>query len=496
MKKIRSKVVKESLMDYANLANTLKENSSEIVQSLLKETVRDAFNSILNEEEEDKEDEYEVEEVKDGEVEDTDSETEENDAEKITETDDEDTEDTEVLNTDESSDIDSEDEDDETVESEESFEMEEDSDGEDAWAEFDKYKIEGEDGGYDFSQADDDEVVRVYKLLKDTDQVVVNHDKAKNKVDFKDNETGTEYIIDLGGDDGEDDAEETDDYEFTDMNESRIFEVALNEYDSHVGYTDNYQKTDVMTTPSMEEPGKNVSDWDAGVPKSKSKPWAGNAKKHSAPFNEEDEMGGDMPMDEEEDFDTMNEEDEMGGDMSSMEEANLSQSRWNDTHAAHNRVPAANDDAHRRDGMQKTSKGSNYRAVGGGVNETIIRKHKEIVRENKELKMALKRFKKTLEEAAVTNLNLGQIVRLVTENTTSRDEKDEIIKRFGKEANTLQESKALYRRIENELKKRQKMNINEEKQFTTQGSTKINETTIHTSKDLLDALDLMHRVCK
>ena len=76
------------------------------------------------------------------------------------------------------------------------------------------------------------------------------------------------------------------------MNEQRIFEIVLNEYDSHVGYTDNYQKKDVMTTPSNEEPGKNVNDWDAGVPKGKSKPWAG--KGNSKPFeNKVNEEEGD-----------------------------------------------------------------------------------------------------------------------------------------------------------------------------------------------------------
>ena len=40
------------------------------------------------------------------------------------------------------------------------------------------------------------------------------------------------------------------------------------------------------------------------------------------------------------------------------------------------------------------------------------------------------------------------------------------------------------------------MNINEEKQFTTNGSKMINETQIYQSQDLMESLDLMHRLCK
>ena len=63
MKKIRSNFVKESLLDYANLAQTLKENSSSIVKDLLKETVLDTYNHILSEEDEKEYDESVLEEA-------------------------------------------------------------------------------------------------------------------------------------------------------------------------------------------------------------------------------------------------------------------------------------------------------------------------------------------------------------------------------------------------------------------------------------------------
>ena len=492
--KIRSNFVKESILDYENLANSLKENTSNIVKDLLSEAIKETYTKILTESDED---EYEVEEVNDTESEET------NDAENN-------------FQNEESSEVEetSLEEPNEEVSQEEPNEGSEiETEGEDGeWAEFDKFKVS--DDEYDFSQANDDEIVKVYKLLKDTDQVLVNADKESGKVEIKDNETGAEYLLDLscmnGGSgceastepmitddsnfgEGEADDELNDSDEY--MQESRFYEVVLNEYDSHVGYTDNYQKKDVMTNPGTSEPGKNVNDWDAGVPKGDSKPWAGK-NGNSKPF--EKKVNSELSESEE----VINEEDDM------IEEANLSQSRWNDTHAAHNRVPAANDDAHRRDGMQKTSKGTKYRAHGTSeTNESkrvekaiaeskaMMKKVDNILKENEELKSALTKFKTVLQEAAVTNYNLGQIVKLISENTTSKDEKKEIINRFS-EAKSIEQSKQLFESISCELQKKSTMNINEEKQFTANSSKMINETQIYKSKDLLDSLDLMHRLCK
>ena len=290
--KIRSNFVKESLLDYNNLANTLKENTEGAVRDLLKETVLEQYAKILTEGED--EDEYDVEEVDD-----TDSENASEGEEATNDVaDGMDSED--ATSDDANADLDADAEEDADVDVADDA-TEDEGEG---WSEFDKYKVS--DDEYDFSNAEDDEIVKVYKLLKDDDQVVVT--KNDEKVSIKDNETGAEYLIDLGGDEsnsvepsdfgGEDETEfeieadsddnldlendlENEDDE--DMNESRIFEIALNEYNSNVGYTDNYQSKDVMTNPGMSEPGKNVNDWDAGVPKDSKKPWSGK-KNNNRPY--------------------------------------------------------------------------------------------------------------------------------------------------------------------------------------------------------------------
>ncbi len=49
---------------------------------------------------------------------------------------------------------------------------------------------------YDFSEADDGEIVRFTNCYTTDDQVIVNGGDD-NKVSLKDNETGAEYLIDM-----------------------------------------------------------------------------------------------------------------------------------------------------------------------------------------------------------------------------------------------------------------------------------------------------------
>ena len=470
MKGIRGNIVKESLIDYENLANTLKENTTNAVKDLLAETVRETYERILSEEDEN---EYEEEEVKDTEVDATDDEANDEATEEVV--DDTVTDDAEETEGDEIEGAEVED----AATAEEPTEEEPVEDAtEDEWAEFDKYKVN--DGEYDFSQAEDEEIVKVYKLMKDNDEVVVNVDNDKDKIEIKDNSTGAEYLLDLGSDDN--DAEG--DLEINDeMNESIIYEVALNEYDSNVGYTDNYQKKDVMTNPGMSEPGKNVNDWDAGVPKGTEKPWAN--KGDDAPFTEKGA--------------TKVEEEEVLGDGEETVEEGAGRYGMVQKHTKAKKHIGTNPDekAHIKVQHSDSTSEDGYKADNqGDVNENFMRKANKILKENKQLKEALAKFKKVLSEAAVTNFNLGQIIKIVTENSTTKEEKQSIIERFGKEAKTIEESKRLYSIISNDLKNNKtSLNINEEKQFNAEGSKQINETQIYQSQDLLNSLDLMHRIC-
>ena len=502
-KKIRSKVVKESLLDYNTLANSLKENTESAVKNLLGEAVRDTYAKLLSEGDDEDYEEDEVKDTQDSDVAD-DAESVDDATDDVDDADagmdseeDGDAVDDDELGDDEDIDFDDEDIDAAAADIEAGEDSEDDSD---EWAEFDKYKVS--DDEYDFSDAEDEEIVKVYKLMKNDDQILVHKDDNGN-VNIQDNETGAEYLINIGGGEDVDDTDDfsaEDDFEndIDDMNESteRMFELVL-EYDSNVGYTDNYQKKDVMTNPGMSEPGKNVNDWDAGVPKGDAKPWSGYpSKKNKAdkPFNA---GKGKQLEEEEEDFEE------------AIEEAVVSELKTVGEHGANNLSTSRTDGPnnprnhkgrsfHTAQRGQETGTGDNPYQVGGGNKnvevEGVMRKVNKTLKENKELKGTLTNVMTSLKEAAVTNHNLAQIIKLISENSTTQDEKKEIIGRFAKEAKTIDASKALYESISNDLKKTKKMNISEGTVLSAEGSKKINETTIYKSPDVLESLDLMHRM--
>jgi hypothetical protein len=69
---------------------------------------------------------------------------------------------------------------------------------------------------------------------------------------------------------------------------------------------------------------------------------------------------------------------------------------------------------------------------------------------NEEYRKALNLFRDKLNEVAIFNSNLAYATRLFTEHSTSKQEKINILRRFDS-ADTLKESKALYRTIKEEL---------------------------------------------
>ena len=480
-KDIRSNVVKDSLLDYETLAKSLKENTESAVRNLLSETVRDTYAKLLAEGEDDSKD-YEEEEVEDTEL------GSDNDAEDL---------DGQAADgAGDGQDGMDADLDDAGAEGEAEGESldagldgvdDSDEGGEDeGWAEFDKYKNEG--GAYDLTNANDEDIVKVYKLMKDDDSIIYKKDGDNIKI--QDNDAGTEYLISLG----EPEESETPGMgemptnEYEDMNESmeRTYELVL-EYDSNVGYTDNYQKKDVMTNPGMSEPGKNVNDWDKGIPHGTEKPWSGYPGKKSKadkPFNAGKGKQVEEQVEECGDIDAPIEEQSI---------ARVGKRRMTGVKSpVPNSVGADKNPYH----QHHVSVAGEYK--GDPTNEAVMRKINKAITENKKLKGRLVEIMDLLKEAAVTNRSLGNIIKLVTENATTKEEKQNIYDRFKNEAKTVQDADKLYESLTNELKSSKKFNMNEseDKSLNVEGSQRINETKIYRSPDVLDSLDLMHRVMK
>lgn len=454
-KNIRSEYIKKLMEDKEALSTKLEETTKDTLKEILSESVNKELRNILNESDEDDFEEEEV--VSEDETEVVEDETPVEDAEVE-----------EV-----------EGELEEPAETEVDTESGEEADGEDVWGEIESMK--GEDGEYDLTGMDKDEVIKVLKVMTPEDGVrVIKNDNGS--LTLTDDETDKEYIIDIDGCFGGDDSEiEIEVDEFDGIEES------VNE---DLGYTDNYQNKTAMTTPSNNEPANSKSTYsmDGGVPTGTSKPWAG--KGSNAPYGE---------ISEGEELDV---EIECEGDDCQVDEAMTTQEG-----GAYNRGTGM---VHTNTNS-KAARGRNASAGGQKISSTsdnsystqfenIKRKANAIFKENKELKEVLAQLKGKLEESIVINASLGKIIQLVTENTTSKDEKVNIVQRFNN-VKTIQESRELYKTISNELKSvhnNSKAVINEsmDKQIAEGKNNNIIETSIYKSTDLSNTLDLMDRMMK
>lgn len=449
--------------------------------------------------------------------------------------------------------------------------------GEDEWEQFDDYKV-GNSNTYDLSGENDyNKVAKVYKLLSDDDDVVIKNDG--DSIMLQDKKAGTEYVIDLGEDDDnedyqdeseygeeeqqmvaesiyeddlagfpddeendfddeddyqdvangsqpwddddyedfdngtmpfnfngessddeenfddEDDSYELDDeenfddednsYEFddeqNDFNDNSLYESRKKSnghmkketlFEIDLGYTDNYQDKDPISGLSNDEPSKSGRSWHKGVPTGTSKPWAGPSKKKGKPFGnsiDEEEMPefNDESMNDSEIEEGVN----VGGPSQRRSPKTL--------------MPSG----------RKNYGPMNKRHVSSEASyEELVAEANKLKKANKQLKEAIGALKQNLNEAYITNVNLGKIAKLFLENTTSQSEKFEIVNRFSNEAKTIEQSKALYESISRELKKTNStLNINESS-VTAKGSKALNEEKIYKSNDLMKTIDLMNRI--
>jgi len=282
----------------------------------------------------------------------------------------------------------------------------------------------------DLTDEDDDTVVNVFKKMADEDEIEVV--QTDGGVEIKDNETGAEYKIELGGDS----EMEMDDEDMEDMGD--------------------------MEDMDSDEIEMDDEDMDS------------------------DEIEYQIELGDDED-----EEDDMDDDMS---EGDYMEDGMEENRGAHTLGNAS------RIANRKSSDINSNRVKMGEskkpkflklVNENKVLKNKinSTVSENETLKEdynkmvdALKQFRDKLNEVAVFNSNLTYSVRLFTENTTTKEEKLEIIKRFD-EVKTLKESKGIYKSLVKEISKKEtiKESIDEKlnSSKTVGSATEITESKVY-----------------
>jgi len=455
MANIRSNYIKNLLADKEELGKTLEESTKEALKGIVDEAVNKNLRSMISEA---KEDDYEEEEV--------------NDTENIVdepETSEEEPKDEETSE--------------EPEESGDDANAEDTEDGKGLWDSLEQYK--SEDGEYDLTGMDSEDVIKVLRVMKPEDgvRVVKNNDGT---IELTDEENDTEYVIEIGDDnidvdvirdeDDDDDEEDVFDIEVDECGDAPM----MNEGEVDLGYTDNYQNVTAMTMDPDD--GEKTRKWNAGTPTGNGKRWVGNSgdmSPYNKKVNESDEPIVEVVLDDAEE------------NLQEKAESVANGSRTaQDLHHDEDINAVPRHSRKRQNGKNATDKSS--------ANEAFKRKVNAVLKENQQLKAIAEQIKNRLNEACVINASLGKIIKLVTENTTTRDEKINIVNRFN-DVKTVKEGKALYEAIEKELKNSHPIN-NVDKvmsgPLTETKKTNIVETPMFQSADLTETLDLMKRLDK
>ena len=225
----------------------------------------------------------------------------------------------------------------------------------------------------------------------------------------------------------------------------------------------------------MNEPANSKATYsmNAGVPKGNTKPWAG--KGDMKPFDQKVNECDKMTENKDEEV-----IDEGAMTTSSQSVAKVTHTPTSGPRAEHARKVAKNLHAN----------GEYVSKLEESVKK-IVAQAKQIQTENKQYKKALSSIKKSLCEAAVSNVTLAQVVKLLSEETCSKKEKQSIVERFGN-VKTLQEGKNLYDTVKRELNENKKAAVVLEKQISADSTKMLNEKTIYQNSN--PSIDFMNRM--
>ena len=148
----------------------------------------------------------------------------------------------------------------------------------------------------------------------------------------------------------------------------------------------------------------------------------------------------------------------------------------------------------------KESKSSNLVLETTKKYNALLTESKKMKAENEQFRAALKQFRNKLVETVVFNSNLTYVTKLFMEHSTTKGEKQNIIKRFDDEVSSLKESQKLYKTIVNELGNRKPINESVEnkiiKEVTTGASKQLTEHTAYVDPSTKRIMDLINRVEK
>jgi hypothetical protein len=392
-------LVEEALLQMENLQEAITNNAKGILASTMKEEISELVKESLNEEDEEVKEMSEMETEENVEM----SEQEEIDVEDEVEIDDEegDMEDAlEDLGLDMVGDMES-DNDEELEMGDEEMLMTDLPD--------DDLEVDDEEevlSPLDLTMASDDEILKVFKAMGEDDGIIVKQDG--DDVHLADTEADTEYVIQLGESEDEEEVMETkDEMSEGDEEEEVVYEIEIGEEE----VSEEWNEEEM----SEEWGGKKGDD----------------SKSHKDYETNEEEMseewGGKKGDDSKshKDYETNEEEEEVT-------ERSIAQGQR-----------ASSD---RFKGLPKPKTIPNK----ARYNESLEKEVSQLREKNEEYRKALSIFKEKLNEVAVFNSNLAYATRLFTEHSTTKQEKINILRRFDS-VETLKESKSLYKTIKEDL---------------------------------------------
>ena len=299
----------------------------------------------------------------------------------------------------------------------------------------------GDEFEMDMTDASDDDVIAVYKKLTGDDEIEVVYDAEDDELEVKVTEPGEFIVKNVSKGAGA----EADDFEGSD------------EFGSEEGLD------------SFEDDSENDDDLDEMM--------------YEIEMEEGDVMEEEKLEEEEDEKENLEEKhiNNLGDDRRMVGRADIGQ---------------ANNVKSKKSLEESVSKKSLIESEN--KYKALLTEAKELKGRNEEYKTALKTFRTMLAETVVYNSNLTYVTKLFMEHSTTKDEKQTILKRFDEEVSTLKESQRLYKTIVNELSSKAPIKESIDKAITkdvTTGTSKqLNESTAYIDKETSRIKDLMRRV--
>ena len=459
----KKSLVEEALLQMKNLEEAVTENAKGILASTMKEEISELVKESLSEED----DMIEEVEMEEGSEDGKELEI----AEQEMELDIEDLED-------EMGDMESDDSEMEDEDGEMDMEDVEDMLGMDLPG--DELEVDDEEEvllPLDLTGASDEEILKVFKAMGEEDGIIISQDD--DEISLKDNEADVEYKIQMESEEkmeemGEEVEEEMYEGDMDEEMDEVVYEIEMSEEDDmDEEYKEGYQKEE------MEEGYNDDLDDSLGMKdgkeSDKEQSLADRRKESEGMEKADDERkySGDKSMDEE----------EVEG------EATEGMVR---SHAA-----GQNASSDKSKGLPRPHSVPNRARLGEEAQKEI----QQLREKNEEYRKALNIFKEKLNEVAVFNSNLAYATRLFTENTTTKQEKINILRRFDS-VETLKESKSLYKTLKEEFDSKEANTISEsvsEKVSKTPvkgSSANLIENKTYENPQFMRMKDLMTKIIK